>query len=246
MKFKGLVMAAVLASGLLLPVWSRAQSEGDGPSLGEIARQLRHKKQAAAAPEQPVIDNDNLPQIMQEVESNRARTGMAFSFDNISKNFQVSPSPDVTCSLSFNGNNTSLLTPLYAPQSLPEQELPRLDGPASIEGDALQVMMHNGTWWDVTEITIGFTLVRKKNDETASVGAARLVPAAQDATPAPQTKRSDVTVLYHLKGSAMPFTSTLFRAPLGFQVGSDQEWHWAIVEAKGIPPRPAGAEQAGN
>jgi hypothetical protein len=54
--------------------------------------------------------------------------------------------------------------------------------------------------------------------------------------PVTTEKRSDVTMLYHLKGVAAPFTTTQFREALNTMPGPDQEWHWAIVEAKGIPP----------
>jgi hypothetical protein len=63
-----------------------------------------------------------------------------------------------------------------------------------------------------------------------------LLPAA--ATPdSPSQKRSDMTVLYHLKGSASPFSSALFKQSIGISLNPDQEWHWAIVQARGIPPK---------
>jgi hypothetical protein len=43
-------------------------------------------------------------------------------------------------------------------------------------------------------------------------------------------------VLLHLKGSAAPFATTVFREKLDESVDDGQEWHWAIVDAKGIPP----------
>ena len=57
----------------------------------------------------------------------------------------------------------------------------------------------------------------------------------------PTEKRSDLTLLLHLKGSTAPFATTVYREKLdasllGVNLDEGQEWHWAIVEAKGIPP----------
>src|SRR2546428_712693 len=46
----------------------------------------------------------------------------------------------------------------------------------------------------------------------------------------------DVTWLYHLKAAAAPFKTTVLKETLGATLGSDQDWHWAIVQAKGVPP----------
>lgn len=230
----------------LLPFCATAQTDGGDPSLGDLARAARQKKNV---PSRTVIDNDNLPQVMDEAESHRAKTGLSFSFDNTGKSFQVSTSPDVTCSLSFNANSASLLSSLYVAKNLPEEELAKLDGPATIQGDSLQVTVYNGTQWNVKEITIGLTLVKKAIVDTADPVTSKLVPAFADSEPTalgPVEKKSDVTVLYHIKGTAAPSTSTLFRAPISAPVSPDQEWHWAIVEAKGIPPQPATLDQMGN
>jgi hypothetical protein len=46
--------------------------------------------------------------------------------------------------------------------------------------------------------------------------------------------------LLRVKGSAAPTATALFRTQLNFALFPDQEWHWAIVRAKGVPPpRPA-------
>jgi hypothetical protein len=50
-------------------------------------------------------------------------------------------------------------------------------------------------------------------------------------------KQPDVTLLLRMKGSAAASTTATFRAPLNFALFPDQEWHWAIVKAKGIPPQ---------
>ncbi len=163
---------------------------------------------------------------------------LLFSIDGAGagKKFQVS-SPDVTCDLSFSASATSLLSDPYAPQDLPEGELAKLDGPATISGDTLQVSVHNGTTWNIKEITVGVTLLRGSEANTRRRGTARLIPAAETTTLLSE-KQPDSTVLYHLKGSAAPSSTTVFHETLGTKLGQDQEWHWAIVQAKGIPRSP--------
>ena len=70
---------------------------------------------------------------------------------------------------------------------------------------------------------------------TADYGPAKLVPAAGESIVSTE-KRSDVTVLYHLKAAAAPLTTTVFQGSLDTAPSSDQEWHWAIVQARGIAP----------
>ena len=101
-----------------------------------------------------MIDNDNLHQVMDEVQNRKLEWQTAVQYRWRRKKFQVS-SPDVTCDLSFSGSATSLLSDPYAPQDLPEGELAKLDGPATISGDTLQVSVHNGTTWNIKEITVG-------------------------------------------------------------------------------------------
>ena len=218
--------------GVFLPVCGVAQSEGGEPSLGDLARQYRKGK---AAPEHAVIDNENLHQVMDEVQSRKLNGSLLFSIDGVTKKFQVS-SPDVTCDLSFSGSATSLLSDAYAPQVLPEGELAKLDGPATITGDTLQVSVHNGSTWNIKEITVGLTILH--GSEAARSGSARLIPAAETTTLLSE-KLPDSTVLYHLKGSAAPSSTAVFHETLGVAPGRDQDWHWAIVQAKGVPaPKP--------
>jgi hypothetical protein len=114
----------------------------------------------------------------------------------------------------------------------------KLDGPATIVNDALQLAVHNGTAWDLREITVGLTVVRHPTPATAFyAGPVKLVPTT-DPSAAPDEKQSDTTILYHLKGTAAPLSTTLFREALSTPIDSDEEWHWAIVQAKGIPPAP--------
>jgi hypothetical protein len=219
----------VILSGLLLPVCGRAQSDSAEPSLGDLARSLRKGK---PAPEHAVIDNDNLHKVMDEVQNLKLKGSLLFKIDPDGKKFQVS-SPDVTCDLSFSGSATSLLTDAYAPQELPEGELAKLDGPATISGDTLQVSVHNGTTWNIKEITVGLTILRDAGSDAARSGAGRLIPASETTTLLSE-KQPDVTVLYHLKGSAAPASTTMFHETLSSAPSHDQEWHWAIVEAKGV------------
>jgi hypothetical protein len=231
---------ALVLLGLLIPAGLTAQSDQtlvpsdqSGPSLGELARSLRKSKAPSA---HTVIDNDNLSQVMDEVESRKLSGKLRFSFNGAGKSVQVS-SPDVTCSLAFNAQSTSLLSDPYVPQDLPDSELVKLDGPATINGDTLQVSVYNGTAWNLKEITVGLTILRRLQTNTSYYGSAKLLPAAETSTPA--EKHSDLTVLYHLKGSAPPLATTDFHEKLGAALGTDQEWHWAIVQAKGIPPKTA-------
>src|SRR5437016_7280699 len=231
-----LALTAVLF-GVLLPVTAAAQSDGGEPSLGDLDRSFRKTK---AAPEHTVIDNDNLHKVMDEVQNLKLKGSLLFSLDKEGKKFQVS-SPDVTCDLSFSAGATSLLSDAYAPQDLPESELAKLDGPATISGDTLQVSVHNGTSWNIKEITVGLTILR--DTEAAGSASARLIPASETTTLLSE-KHPDVTVLYHLKGSAAPASTTVFHETLSAALSHDQEWHWAIVQAKGIKPqKPAASDK---
>jgi hypothetical protein len=222
--------------GALVPGRGWAQSDSGDTPLGDLARQYRKGK---AAIEHAVIDNDNLHQIMDEVQTRKLNGSLLFKIDEAGKKFQVS-SPDVTCDLSFSGSATSLLSDAYAPQDLPAGELSKLDGPATISGGTLQVSVHNGTTWNIREITVGVTILRSSEATTARRSSARLVQAAETTTLLSE-KQPDSTVLYHLKGSAPPSSTTVFHETLGTSLGEDQEWHWAIVQAKGVPSQKAQA-----
>ena len=227
-----LVFMGLVSLGLLLPVCA-AQSE-DEVSLGDLARSLRQSKEPKEPAAPSVIDNDNLTQVIDDVEHFRLGTRPTFTFEGGATHFQMS-SPDGTCSLSFNANSTALLSSPYVSQDLPQTELAKLDGPANIHGDTLEVSMYNASSWSVREITVGLTIVRHDDTTADDYGAAKLLPAAsEDATPA--DKHSDVTLLLHLKGSSAPFATTVYREKLDENLDDGQEWHWAIVEAKGIPP----------
>jgi hypothetical protein len=219
--------------GLSYPNYAVAQSD-DNVSLGDFARALRQGREPAAP---LVIDNDNLSRVMDEVENHRLGGSPLFSLNGSDHNFRMS-SPDGTCSLSFNANATSLLTVPYVAEDLPQSELAKLDGPASINDDTLEITVYNGSDWNVKEVTVGLTIVRR-TDAAASHGSARLLPAAVEESTPPAGKPSDLTLLLHLKGTTAPLGTTILREKLPAALAAGQEWHWAIVQAKGIPPRSA-------
>ena len=236
----GLALTAAL---FLTPSTMVAQQDAGETPLGDVARSFRKKPSAS----QTVIDNDNFSKLMDEAESHRLSvSSLLYSMNSGEKSFQVS-APDVTCSLSFNANASSSLSTPFVLKDLPTAELIKLDGPATINGDSLQLSVYNGTEWNVHELTIGLTIVKRKDpSEAFYYGSAHLVPAVgkldQTLEP-PVEKRSDVTVLYRIKGEAAPFTTTVFRTPLDAALASNQEWHWAIVRAKGTPAQdPAQSE----
>jgi hypothetical protein len=235
-------LLAILAWLMLVPGLAAQSDDGNVP-LGDIARALRKEKEKKAEPPAPVvIDNDNFSQVMKQVEKDRLEGKVNFAFDDVGKNIQVS-SPDVTCSLAFSADSSALLKDPFVEQDLPRAEIAKLDGPAAIRGDSLQVTIHNGSNWTIKEITVGLTILRRASggDDTAErFGSAKLLPAAASA-PAPEDtpaqKPSDLTVLYHLKGSAAPESTTVFHQDLGTQLAPGQDWHWAIVQAQGVPPK---------
>lgn len=230
-----LYRAIVLAvCGVLFCPDLRAQSDEAPIPLGDLARSLRKKKDQPA-PTHPVIDNDNFSQVMDDVESHRAASSsLLYSFDKTGRTFQVS-APDATCTLSFNANAASLLSSPYVPVDLPDAELSKLDGPAIINDDGLQVSIFNGTDWKLEEITIGLTIVRHNIPVTAQYGSGRLVPAVSETVIAAE-KQPDVTTIHHLRATALPYTTAIFKTPLDLRLGPDEEWHWAIIQARGIPP----------
>ena len=243
MKRATIAIAAILIV-FFVPFSAFAQSDGGDASLGDLARTLRQKKaEAKQAPQpvatHPVIDNDNLSAVMNEAESNHKSSAMLFSIDTLANKFQVS-SPDVTCSLSFDAKATALLSDPLSTRDMPDTELAKLDGPATMDGNTLQISVFNGSEWNVREITVGVTVLRSSEQEpdaVASLAPARLIAPMADVS-SPLEKRSDVTYIFHLKGSATPFGTTIFREALDAPLGPDQDWHWSILQAKGVPPKP--------
>jgi hypothetical protein len=202
-------------------------------SLGDLARTVRRSKAPLAAP--LVIDNDNLSKVMDEVESHHITMKPPPSPPPRGRDYALS-SPDGTCSLSFNATTSASLNAPYVAEPLPPVELAKLEGPATIEGDSLEVSMYNGSAWKLTEVTVGLTLVRHPVDEEIYLGSARLLPTVSEEPDPSQRKPSELTLLFHLKGDVLPLASNVFRERLGAPLAPDQEWHWAILEAKGVAP----------
>jgi hypothetical protein len=223
---------SLIALCVLWPLAASAQD--DQPSLGDLARNLR-KNKAPQPLEAPVIDNENLAQAMADAKSRRPQTGQKFvlSIDAVAKSITAS-SPDVTCSLSFNARAGALLVKPVILETLPLPELLKLDGPASIQDENFQLEVFNGTDWDLREITVGLTLERKPGENAENAARARVIPASQNSLAPTVEKRSDVTLLYHLKAGAKPFSTTTFKENIGITPGPDEDWRWSIVEAKGI------------
>ena len=224
-------MALVLIA-LSCPLSMVAQSD-DGVSLGDLARFVRRSKAPVAAP--LTIDNDNLSKVMDEVESHRMSIKPPPPPAPRRREFALS-SPDGDCSLSFNAANATSLNLPFVAEDLPATELAKLEGPATIEGDSLEVSMYNGSAWKLTEVTVGLTLVRHPVDEGVYLGSARLMPAVAEDPEASGKKPSELTLLFHLKGPVPSLGSNVFHEKLGAPLAADQEWHWAILEAKGIAP----------
>jgi hypothetical protein len=219
-----------------------ASAQDDVVSLGDLARNMRKSKsqqspQQQSDPTRPVIDNDNLAQVTDDAKKARPvkPDKTVFSIDPSGNTLKVS-SPDVTCSLSFNARASSLLIKPVLVEDLPLAELLKLDGPGSIQDESLQLEVFNGTDWDIREITIGLTLERKPGQNAEVAARARVIPAAEGLTPITVERRSDVTLLYHLKATAKPFSTTAFHENIGITPGADEDWRWSIVEAKGIRP----------
>jgi hypothetical protein len=146
------------------------------------------------------------------------------------KGFQVS-SPDVTCSLAFTASAKSLLSGQYSEMGMPAEEMAKLQGPAAIEGDALTISIFNDTNWHVSEVEVALTVIQKKNDAVDATGADS---ALQEIRP---EKKQDVTVIYRMRAPAPPWERAVFSTPLNLELAPGDEWHWAIVQAKGYPPQ---------
>jgi hypothetical protein len=238
-----LLLIVVLAP--LGAIRATAQDDPDQMPLGDVARSLRKK----APPAKPVIDDDNLPQVMQQVDSHDdAASRFRFLMSRDSQGFQVS-APDVTCSLAFTANVKSLLSSQYDQMDLPPTEMAKIEGKAVVEGDALTVPVFNGTQWHLSELAIAFTVVKKAragvvpwNHEGVSSASADVTPPLARETGADAfqqvrpEKRPDVAAIYRMRAAALPWSNAVFSAPLKLELDPGEEWHWAIVQAKGYPP----------
>jgi hypothetical protein len=226
-----------------MPLRLVAQDDPNDTPLGDVARRLRKK----APPAQDVIDDDNLTKVMQEAESRHTPgSPLKLLIGGEDKRFQVA-APDATCSLSFTSNAKALLSRQYAQMELPAEELLKLVGPATIEGDALIVSLHNRTDWHVSEVDVALTIVKNSAGRDVSLsngailnGGVTLLPAVaanlQMESEVRPEKKPDVTMIYRMRAAAPPSATTVFSTPLKLELAPDEEWHWAMVQAKGYPP----------
>jgi len=200
-------------------------AQEDDVPLGDVAREFRHSKPPDQA---DIIDNDNFSLMMDKAESERLDGQPFFAISRSGRTF-TAVSPDGTCSLSFVASADNRTPAAYIASDLPQDELLKLEGPASIEDGSLAVSVHNGTPWEVKEIVVGVTVLQTQS-------GAEYRPATMGPLPVNPEKLPDLTMLYHLKGSSVPGATTVFRAPLGGSFSESKDWHWAIVGARGIPP----------
>jgi len=221
---------------LLGPALMYAQDDSNETPLGDVARNLRKKSPSS----RQVIDDDNLTKVMDDADNRRPESStLKYLMAGESKNFLVS-SPDVTCSLSFSANAKSLLSSQYSQMELPPGEVLKLAGPATIEGDALTVAVRNGTSWHLSEIAVALTVIKKKSGLPVA-GESGPVPNGLAESPLESVvrpeKKPDITVIYRMRAGAPPAMTTVFSARLDAVISADDEWHWAIVQAKGYPPQ---------
>lgn len=217
-----------------------AQDDPNNTPLGDVARNLRKKNSSA----KPVIDDDNLSQVMERAD-NSQKIGFRYLMAGETKGFQLA-APDVTCSLSFTANVKSLLSGQYAQMDLPADEIAKLQGQATIEGDSLTVPIFNGTSWHLSEVGIALTLIRKRGGpafpgavygSNGGVDLTQSEPAQFDPLEQVRSeKKPDLTVIYRMRTPAPPWERAVFSAPLNLELASGDEWHWALVQAKGYPP----------
>lgn len=206
------------------PVSVTAQ-DGDTP-LGDVARAARAAK---AGPEKPVIDNDNLSVVMDKAESDRLNGQPVFSIDPSGKTFRMT-SPDGSCSLSFDAKAAALISTPHVTSNLPNDELAKLDGAASIHNDTIEVSVRNPTPWELKEIVVGLTILNTQGPMILK-SANLLLPSGEM-----NIRTPDVTMLYHLKASDEPGSEGVFRGILDQEIPPGTNWHWALVGARGVPP----------
>jgi hypothetical protein len=211
------------------PAWMKVSAQEDNIPLGDVAREFRHSKPPDPA---DIIDNDNFSLMMDKAESERLDGQPVFAISPSGRTF-TAVSPDGSCSLSFVASAAKRSPAAYIASDLPQDELLKLEGPASIEDGSLAVSVHNGTPWDVKEIVVGVTVLQNQSLEYR--------PATMGPVPVNSEKLPDLTMLYHLKGSSAPGDVSVFRAPLGGNFEGSKDWHWAIVGARGIPPAAPGS-----
>jgi hypothetical protein len=242
-----LLLILTAAVAVISPGRIAAQEDPNDVPLGDVARNLRKKN----PPAKPVIDDDNFSQVMDRADEEE-RAGFRYLMAGETRGFQLA-APDVTCSLSFTANVKSLLTAQYRQMDLPASEMTKLQGKATIEGDSLTIPIFNGTNWHVSELAVALTVIRKRGGPAfpgAVYGSGGDVDLSQTDTsqfdPLDQVrseKKPDFTVIYRMRTAAPPWERAVFSAPLNQELASGDEWHWALVQAKGYPPEAYAAPQ---
>ena len=232
-------LACLLAA--FMPLRGMAQDDPNDVPLGDVARNLRKNSQPAKQVQ--VIDDDNLPQVMEQREIRQGSgSSLRYLMAGGTKGFQVS-APDVTCSLAFTPNVKSLLSSSqYSQMDLPVTDLAKLEGPAAIEGDTLTVSVFNATDWHVSEVEVALTVVKRLGDPLAGdsqsggtgIDGSTAGNSFQDVRP---ERKPDAIAMYRMRAPAPPWSRAVFSAPLNLDLAPGQEWHWAIVQAKGYPPQ---------
>lgn len=223
-----LLLAWTALLALAMPAIAAAQDDPNQIPLGDVARNLRKN----VPPAKQVIDDDNLSDVMDRADSRQGLgSSLRFLMAGDSKAFQVA-APDVTCSLAFTAHVKSLLSSSqYSEMSLPPADVAKLEGPAVVEGDALTVTIFNATTWHVSEVAVALTLVKK----TADLAADGSVAGSGFLDVRPE-KKQDTTIIYKMRAAAPPWMRTVFSAPLNLDLAPGDEWHWAIVQARGYAP----------
>jgi len=222
--------SAITLALILLCAAAPSHAQDDDISLGDLARAVR--KQKPVEDEKPVIDNDNLPLMMDKAEAERLDGKPVFSIDPSGKSFRMT-SPDGTCSLSFDARAAALISTPYISSYLPTHELAKLEGTAAIHDGFLEVTLSNGTAWQLKEIVVSITLLNQSGAELQPARLVSTIAAQLEARP------PDATALYHLKSTSAAGATTTFRAVVDDELNQTKDWHWALVAARGVPPVPA-------
>ncbi len=135
---------------------TNVSAQEDDVSLGDVAREYKHSKSPDPS---DVIDNDNFTLMMDKAETERLDGQPVFAVSPSGRTF-TAVSPDGICSLSFVASAANRTPAAYISSDLPQDELLKLEGPASIEDGSLEVSVHNGTSWEVKEIVVGVTVLQ--------------------------------------------------------------------------------------
>jgi hypothetical protein len=220
----------IALSILLVPAALPLRAQDEPIPLGDLARTLQKDKPA----NEIVIDNDNLPIVMDQAQAERLEGKPVFSIDPSGKAFRMT-SPDGSCSLSFDARATALISTPFVASKLPQDELLKLDGEAAVHDGVIEVSLHNGTDWELKEIVVAVTIL--------DPGLGSSLQAATLTLPAeiPRSKSPDTTFLYHLKPREVTDAKTVFEGDLGDDLAQARNWHWALVGARGIPPAAPGS-----